>query len=992
MHFSEKFRNHIVFSLLFIYLAGFNFIVYGAVELDPTFNGSIAEYSRAQINVVKTQPDGKILAGGYFTDANGVAASGITRLNPDGSVDPSFKAPDFFDQRGVGREVFAIALQADGKILVGGTFLGPGEFKAGVRRLNADGSFDASFPITELPLVSTVYDIEIQPDGKILVGGTFPIFRLNSDGTPDNSFSSSVNFSVIFPLKEIELQPDGKILIGGGQLASPGYLGRLNSNGSSDSSFSTSSVQGTIEAIKLRPDGKVLIGGGITFGGNNASRKIALVDSSGVPDETFNTPIGDGLVNRIFLKPDGKIIISGSFLTLNEVSRKNLVQLNADGSLDNSVLLDSPETETIPGLYVYPDGKILRGVVGGITAVSRINGDGSADSTFAPPFFGLSGIINRIQPLPDGKILASGSFVFASGAIVNSLIRFNANGTIDNSFNPFWNAVPNPTWMIRAFAVQADGKVLVARDSAGLVRLNPDGSLDPTFPFSGGGYSELVYLPDGKFLVGAVETLYKLNPNGELDNSFSPKQTNGRIRKITVLPDGKILFAGEFSSVQSQSVPSGVARVNANGTLDPTFIPPLANNKVYAMDRQADGKIIIGGIFTTLNGNGNYNRIARLNADGSLDTSFVQSANGPVNTVKALPDGKILIGGAMSTVQGVPRNGIARLNADGTLDTSFTTHANMPVQTISLQADGKILIGGLFTKINQQSAVRIARLLNSTAPPRTPFDYDGDGKSDVSVFRPSENRWYILRSFDAGIIQTFFGAAGDIPAPADYDGDGKTDLAVWRPSTGAWWYLSSLSGAQLSVNWGQAGDLPRPSDFDGDGKTDFVVYRPSNGVWYRLGSGGQTSILAFGTAGDKPLVGDFDGDGKSDPAVFRPSTGDWWYAASASGQFLAVHWGQAGDIPVPGDYDGDGKADFVVFRPSDGGWYILYTSGSYTIATFGTVGDVPIAADYDGDGKADIAVFRPSQGIWYLLQTTAGFGALQWGVSTDIPTESAFIP
>lgn len=276
---------------------------------------------------------------------------------------------------------------------------------------------------------------------------------------------------------------------------------------------------------------------------------------------------------------------------------------------------------------------------------------------------------------------------------------------------------------------------------------------------------------------------------------------------------------------------------------------------------------------------------------------------------------------------------------------------------------------------------------------RAQYDFDGDGKADVSVFRPSENKWYILQSSTMSVRESTFAIAGDVPVPGDYDGDGKTDVAIFRPSTGQWWFLSSINNAQIPYNWGQNGDIPRPSDFDGDGKTDYVVFRPSNGVWYRYGSTGVTSIIPFGAAGDLPLTGDFDGDGKSDPAIFRPSTGDWWWAASSfSNLHLAVHWGQAGDQPAAGDYDGDGKTDFVVFRPSDGGWYILYSTGSYTITTFGTVGDKAIAADYDGDGKADVAVFRPSTGTWFLSQTTAGFGALQWGIASDTAIPNAYVP
>jgi hypothetical protein len=272
------------------------------------------------------------------------------------------------------------------------------------------------------------------------------------------------------------------------------------------------------------------------------------------------------------------------------------------------------------------------------------------------------------------------------------------------------------------------------------------------------------------------------------------------------------------------------------------------------------------------------------------------------------------------------------------------------------------------------------------------FDFDGDGRSDISVFRPSEGNWYANQS-RAGFLGLHFGQNGDQPVPADYDGDGRADIAVFRGGT--WYRLLSGNGTFDGVNFGLAGDRPVPGDFDGDGKADVAVFRPSDGNWYQmLSATGAFFQIHFGTSSDIPVPADFDGDGTADVNVYRPSEGNWYRLNSRDGSFFGLHFGIAEDKPIAGDFDGDAKADIVVYRPSNGSWYIMPSStGEFYGLAFGISTDIPSAGDFDGDGKSDVSVFRPSEGTWYRLNSRDGsFYAEQFGAAEDKPIPAYYVP
>ncbi len=399
----------------------------------------------------------------------------------------------------------------------------------------------------------------------------------------------------------------------------------------------------------------------------------------------------------------------------------------------------------------------------------------------------------------------------------------------------------------------------------------------------------------------------------------------------------------------------------------------------------------------------------------SATTVAVVGAAGPfrVTSPNSLGDEGVVTswpGGSTQTitwdVAGTDANGInaanvkISLSTNGGLSFPVTISASTPndgTQSITVpnnattQARIKIeAVGNIFFDINNAN-------FTITANPNARgvrSDFDGDGKTDLSVFRPSDATWYLNRS-TSGFSAAVFGLGTDTIVTGDFDGDRKTDLSVFRPSNVEgepdFFVFRSADSTFTGKAWGVTGDLPVVADYDGDGKADYAVWRPATGDFYVLQSlAGGLRHYRFGQTGDKPVQGDFDGDSKADFAVFRPSNATWYIARSTDNGVTITPWGLATDIPVFADYDGDGKDDVAVWRPSDGFWYVQRSTGGISYVSFGLNGDIPVPGDYDGDGKYDQAVYRG--GTWYVNNSTSGFFTAPFGLATDIPTPRRYLP
>jgi uncharacterized delta-60 repeat protein len=733
------------------------------------------------ISTVVPQTDGKVLIGGQFTDVDGFGRVNVARLNSDGSLDTNFNP----GTGAVGNfaSVETMALQSDGKAIIGGDFVKVNDIdRNAIARLNTDGSLDSSFDpaggVTDeardgSPIVGFVTGLAVQNDGKILLGGAFlkvdeinrhGIARLNRDGTLDGTFGpylgttyrNELGYEELETVSAMALQPDGRVLISGTFISvdssRTNRLTRLLSTNARTSSFEFSVPSKSVGETN----------------GLASFTVIRLGDSADAFTLDYATTDGTATSGTDYTPQSGTL----RFGPL-EVEKTITIPIFDDGNVENNETVNVTLRNLSSGATFGSPTNLVLHLIDSKKPGNLDFRFAEVDIPFLPDptaFFPVTKIIMQ----KDGKALVAGYFAFVNQIPRAGIVRLNTDGSIDSTFVP----EPPAGAQIVEFQqmdLQPNGSIIGGFN--GVARLNPDGSLDTQFAPDVGNLKALAVLANGKFLVAdefdqgggfAINEVARFEANGAFDGSFSPADLNDWANVLSVQPDGKVVVGGFFTRVNG--LPQNlITRLNTDGSLDTSFnigagIQGTTNSAVYSFGLQPDGKLIVGGEFSRVNNVGRTN-LARLNPNGSLDTNFNRGIgpNGFVQSVALQPDGKILIGGGFTLVEGVRRVGLARLNSDGSLDTGFepilTFRDGIALTAIAVQADGSIIIGGLFTEVNGVARSGVARLNGGNFDASIVIKLDAISRNPAGPFTMNVT----------------------VPPGKPYRIDASTDLANWMP-------------------------------------------------------------------------------------------------------------------------------------------------------------------------------------------------------------------
>ncbi len=978
-------------------------------SLDSTFNPIVNK----DVTSMSEQADHKLIIGGLFTTVDGQTHTSVARINTDGTLDSTFQDPALTDDTpGSETEVSSIVVQPDGNILIGGFFdKVSGSVRSLVARLNPDGSLDTSF---QDPVIS---------------GG--------------NGSSS---------IRRLMLQSDGKVLLTGNFAYVGGFarscIGRLNADGSTDTTFQNPNISDNglpilIRDSILQPNGSILIAGSFSSVGGQRRRKLARVYADGTLDPTFIDPnVMDGGFITIALQQDGKVIVAGDFTMVGGRPRSRLTRLMPDGSLD----VPEPMTFIVTKVEDTNDGVCnsdcsLREAIAaanssestdtivfdptafsGPRTISLSNGQlavcNTGDLTINGPgadLLTLSGNhLSRIMRLFAGPVVTINQLKFSNG---NAHTGDFSGCTAGNDLSVGGAAIENRADLTLNNVVISNNEVTGSGGGLaniyGTVRLNSSVVSGNTATFGFGGIVNIGIVDSGlgNLIVfnSRISDNSCLEPTGKggggignLDDGFITIDRSSVTNNTTVTYGGGIYSEKSTVSVLNSTIGANSSKDGGGIFADRGKVNISSSTIAFNTASQTGGGI----------GNNSFYGPAIIHV-GNAILANNSSPSGPDLIGSVTSDGYNLIGNtADSQITGNTAGNI--LNTDPVLDPLLRNNGAISLSFALLDGSPAIDHGlSAPTVLSDQRGLRrpVDLVSVQNAPGgnasdmgafeiqlgRAVFDFDGDGKTDLSIFRPNGatgSEWWYLKSSNGGNFATQFGSPMDKLVAADYTGDGKADIAFFRPSTGFWYILRSEDSSFYAFPFGASGDIPAPADFDGDGKADAAVFRPSSATWYIQNSGGGTTIQAFGAAGDVPVVGDYDGDGKADIAIFRPNgaTGsEWWILRSTAG-LIATQFGTPTDKTVPGDYTGDGKADIAIWRPSNGQWYILRSEDlSFYAFPFGSNGDIPVPGDYDGDGKADAAVFRPASATWFAQGSTSGTIIQQFGAAGDVPVPNEFV-
>lgn len=710
-------------------------------------------------------------------------------------VDPDFDTGSTLS----GADVNSLVVdQVDGSIFIGGTFDTFDRSNIGnIAKFNADGTLNTDFN-TGLGFNSTVYAISKQLDGEIIVGGKFTSYngsavgyltRLNVDGSIDQSFSDLADTNNY--VNYIESLDNGKTLLHGIFTTVNGapakYFARLNADGSLD----TTLVQGTgfnnnVNAIAGYADGKVIVGGGFTTYKGSAVPRLVRLNEDGTVDSTFNVGTGpNSVVTSLYVEDDGKILVGGYFTSFNAVGANYIVRLNGNGSIDSSFVYGSGFNDMVMDIAKDGDGNYIIGgyftrynSVNYIRRIARISNTGTLDTTFVDTSLanssGFENWVYTVDVDSAGRVYAGGFFKKFNQIGAPIFLRLSNAGDLDNNFvvERF-----GPDSSVFASAMQVDGKLVIGGwftnydnvSAVRIARLNLDGRLDTSF-VTGYGFGGTVYdieaLDDGRILVvgdfGSYDVysapgIIMLNPNGTVDSSFNVGTgANGAVETVEIASDGKILIGGSFTTYRG-SPAVRIARINTNGSLDSTFNTGSGfNQSVKSIRALSDGSVYAGGIFTTFNG-ASANYIAHLNENGSVDSTFNIGTgfNSWVYDIRPTDDGGVLVGGSFTTYKGLSCARLIKLTETGSVDSAFNpgvgpSSGGSSVQSLLLQADNKVIVTGAFTSYNYLPNRNIVRL-NADGSVDDSFDVGNGSNAAISKshFENDENIIVVVGAFSS---------------------------------------------------------------------------------------------------------------------------------------------------------------------------------------------------------------------------------------------------
>ncbi len=941
------------FTVAAIALADFN--QDGTLDLAAATSNSSGSGGTSSLLVYFNNGNGVFTTAGNFTFAG--AATGIATgdINNDGAIDVavSNSSGNNFGT------VTTLINNGFGSFSVGGNFSVGGIPRAvAIADFNTDGAQDI-VTINSNATGSTLYGTG---------GGTFLIANSFTVATNTSSFSQ-----VSLAVGDLNNDSRPDLATVGGD--SNTFYVLLNSGG-----IFSSSVVNTFSSFDLRPR-SIAIGQVI----GDANLDIVTAISGGFSDGISATAIlagnGTGTFNpaTAVFSPTGTAPSNVTISDFNGDGRFDLATTNSTSN-DVSVLLNN-------GLDKFGPSTFATNQFPTAIAAADFNGDGNLDTITA-----------ALQP----AIGNNTQIAFGNGAGgVSGTQNLGATGAVQSLLTSDLNNDSRPD--------------LIAAISSGS---------------SGGFNSVAIYLNSGNnAAIFPVPQSFSFNFTFTIRGFVLGDFNNDGRRDLIV------------TSTNSNSVAILLGTASGNFSTPVVFASPVSNALAAVGDYNNDGRLDLAvagtsstgsGAVSILfgNGGGNFTQGTEsialntpssitsgdFNGDSIFDIAVTNTTNFSSTTVVsvALGIGGGRFGALTSYSVGNDARSItaADFNGDSRLDLIVANRASNSISVLTNSGNGSFtqaanflagifpeqLVVGDFNRDGRNDVATANRggnnfsiITNSCQEAVTKTDYNGEGKSDFSVFRPSNGTWFSLGIDSNEIKSQRLGNDGDIPTPGDFDGDAITDFAVFRPSNGTWYIIRSSTNRTLTVAFGTNGDIPVANDYDGDGRTDIAVFRPSNGTWYvRRGLTSQSQFYGFqfGNSTDRPVPADYDGDGKADIAVYR---GGFWYIFRSSNSSIGFQqFGVASDIPVVGDYDGDGKSDLAVYR--SGVWYILQSGTNIVRAeSFGAATDRPQPADFDGDNRTDIAVFRPSGSNWYLIRSSdRQFRAVPFGMTGDIPVASLY--